>query len=139
MGRAVMRVTQRGVTLIELAVVLTALVLVAGLVLPSMLSSAMRARRIDAVTALSKLQAAQERHRSDHGVYSKTLPKGIGPRSAAGHYDIVMLEAQGEHFTAEAVARSDGPQAGDEVCARITLQIEQGFAQRGPLAACWNQ
>ena len=129
----------RGFTLVEVAVVLAVLGILASLVLPSAFSAASKGRRTDAVVALSRIQVAQEQHRSVHGSYAPAWAGTTGTRSELGHYDVVVLDVRADAFEAVAMARSDSAQARDEPCTRITLSVKEGFAQWGPSAQCWNQ
>ena len=129
----------RGFTLVEVAVVLAVLGILASLVLPSAFSAASKGRRTDAVLALGRIQMAQEQHRSAHGRYAPAWAGNAGARSELGHYDVVVLDVRADAFEAVAMARSDSPQARDEPCTRITLSVKEGFAQWGPSAQCWNQ
>ncbi len=52
--------------------------------------------------------------------------------SDARLYDIQLTEATPERYTAQAVARADGPQAGDTVCAQIVLTVVGGVPEHGP-------
>ena len=131
----------RGFTLVELMVAVTLACLLAGMAYPSFQSSASRARRIDAVAALTRVQIAQENFRANNGSYSQHLAGLRGaasPRSEAGAYDISLSNVSGEGYLATATARSDGPQAADDECARLTVNLSGGFSERGPTQRCWN-
>ena len=129
----------RGFTLVEVAVVLAVVGILASLVLPSAFGAAAKGRRTDAVLALGRIQMAQEQHRSVHGGYAPVGAGNTGVRSELGHYDVVVLDVRADAFEAVAMARADSPQARDEPCTRITLSVKEGFAQWGPSAQCWNQ
>lgn len=131
-----------GFTLIEVAVVVALVGIVAAIAWPSHLAHLQRARRADAVSALMRVQLAQEQYRIQNGLYAPTLAvlRGAGAeRSPEGLYDIVVQGASAEHFVVAAAARRDGPQAGDTACARLTLSLNQGMADFGPDARCWNR
>lgn len=131
---------RRGFTLVELLVVMAAAGVLAAIAWPSFASQLTKARRADATSALQQLDSAQARHHALHGCYATdagTLGAAGSPLSPQGLYRIELQPGPGDGFTAIARARADGAQAADRECATITLRVEQGFAQRGPSAACW--
>lgn len=131
-----------GVSLVEVCVALAVIGVLAAAAWPSHLGSLYRARRADAVAALTRLQAAQEQHRARTGDYSATL-SGLGSaarvRSDEGHYVLAIEAAEPGAVVLVATARGDGPQAGDTACPTLTLHLRQGFADAGPEARCWNR
>ncbi|MBK1615732.1 pilus assembly protein PilE [Rubrivivax gelatinosus] len=114
--------------------------ILAGIALPSWQGSLMKARRVDAVQALTRLQAAQERYRDEHGHYAATLEAlRIGTRSEAGHYTLTVEAESAVRYRALATPAAGGPQAGDADCAPLTLAVDSGFARSGPNRRCWNR
>jgi type IV pilus assembly protein PilE len=131
-----------GFTLVEIAVVLAVLAVLVTVTVPSAMGSLTKARRSDAVTALTRVQVAQERFRGHHGSYSGNPQSLIGaaaPRSEQGHYDIQLLSAQPDRYAASATARADSPQARDSECQQLTLSVVDGIAEHGPSLRCWNR
>lgn len=133
------RHTGRGFTIVELlvAVALAALLLTLGL--GSHRSHDLRVGRLDAVAALTKVQQAQEQHRSAHGLYAAELSALVGTAATSpqGRYAVRIDITGGEAYRATAVAQ--GAQARDTDCAMLTLEVRQGFAQAGPDAGCWRR
>jgi type IV pilus assembly protein PilE len=132
----------RGLTLVELTVVVALAGILAAIAIPSYLSHLAAARRADAVTALTRLQVAQEQHRAIHGLYAgelSALRGAVAGRSAQGLYRIELQPDGGDAYTARAVALADAAQAGDGACAALTLQVRSGIAQAGPSARCWGR
>jgi type IV pilus assembly protein PilE len=128
----------RGFTLVEVLVVLALVALLAGAALPAYRGQIHRAARADAVESLTRLQIAQERFRAAHGWYASRLALvGAGETSPQGHYRIALEPLGAEAYLARAEA--SGAQARDRECAVITLSVNQGFAQTGPDARCWNR
>ena len=131
-----------GFTLVECMTVCAVAAVLAALALPGYRSQSLRSGRIDAVAALTQLQAAQERHRSQHGRYAQdlaTLGLGAGGQAASpqGLYALT-LELQGpDAYLATAQAR--GSQAEDAHCSALTLAVASGFASEGPTPGCWQR
>ena len=131
-----------GFTLVELCVVLALAGVLATIAWPSFQSQLQRGRRADAVTALTRVQLAQESHRAHHGLYAAQLGALVGaaaPRSAEGLYDIELQARGGEGYEARATARAGTPAAADTGCARLVLRVQDGLADYAPSARCWNR
>jgi type IV pilus assembly protein PilE len=133
------RSTQRGFTLIECALVCAMVGILASVAVPSYRSQQLRAQRLDAVAALSRLQSAQEQHRTTHGIYASELQalRGVAAVSPQGHYTVALSTQGGESY--RATAHAAGAQAQDSRCGAITLEVKLGFAQTGPTSDCWNR
>ncbi len=131
----------RGFTLVELCMATAVAAVLAAVALPAYRSQQLQAGRVDAVAALTRLQQAQEQHRSAHGLYAGQLGalRGVGAVSPQGRYSVALALTGAEAYRATATARPDGPQAGDHACAALTLDVVQGFAQTGPTARCWQR
>lgn len=132
----------RGLTLIEVCIVLALVGLLAALAWPSLQAQMQRARRLDATAALTRMQFAQEQHRARFGVYGTELAALAGAgaaRSAEGHYELLLRDASAERVTLAARARADGAQRSDRECLEITLLLNQGQAEQGPASRCWSQ
>lgn len=129
-----------GYTLVEVAIVLSVAAILIGVAVPGALGMAQKSRRSDAVAALTRLQFAQERHHAAHGVYAADPRALIGASqvvSDARLYDIRLTEAAPDRYTAQAVARADGPQVRDTACAQIVLTVVGGVPEHGPTPDCW--
>lgn len=129
----------RGFTLVECAVVLAVVAILAAIVFPSWRGHALRAARLDGAQALTRLQAAQEQHRSLHGLYAGELSalQGVQRVSEQGRYTLAVQITGPESYLATAQAR--GAQVQDRECPALTLDVRAGFAQDGPNPRCWNR
>lgn len=139
-ARALSATWPRGFTLVECLVVCVLVGLAAAWVVPAARTHELRAGRLDAVQALTRLQMAQEHYRAAHGLYTSewNALQGAGPvLSAQGRYQL-SLQLQGPESYA-AIATATGAQTQDQPCGVLTLQVAQGFAQHGPRADCWNR
>lgn len=130
----------RGFTLVEVMTACALACALAAVALPAYQQSLTNARRGDAVSLLGRLQAAQERHRAQHGLYTADLGAlQVGARSDQGFYT-VAVELQGaEAYRAVATPAAGSPQAADTQCPVLELAVSIGFAQQGPAARCWNR
>jgi type IV pilus assembly protein PilE len=85
----------RGVTLIELLIVVVIVAILAALAIPTYNGYMQRARRVDAKTALEQLRASQEMRRAERGSYSADLTELRNTWGAqaptAGDYTITMV------------------------------------------------
>lgn len=129
----------RGFTLVESLIACAVAALLAGVALPSMQGQRLRAGRLDAVAALTRVQAAQEQHRSQLGLYAGNLNALglINPNSPQGLYAVRVQYAGPDSYRATATAL--GRQAQDTGCAVLTLDVNLGFPTEGPQAQCWQR
>ncbi|MFY9514335.1 MAG: type IV pilin protein, partial [Rubrivivax sp.] len=94
----------------------------------------------DAVAALTRVQAAQERLRAQHGLYSNDFGVlQVAATSSEGLYRLELELTGPDSYRARAIARADGAQAADHDCATLLLNVNSGFAQTGPSTRCWNR
>jgi type IV pilus assembly protein PilE len=128
-----------GYTLIECLVVCALVGTASTLVLVAGRQHELRAGRLDAVDALTRIQLAQEQHRALHGMYSADLSalRSAPALSRQGRYQLQVQRSAGESYTA--VATAQGPQSRDSACPALTLAVDQGYPQAGPSPACWNR
>ena len=88
---------KRGITLIELLIVVVIVAILAAIAIPMYNGYMQRARRVDAKTALEQLRASQEMRRAEKGKYSidltlTELRNTWGATGAtAGDYTITMV------------------------------------------------
>lgn len=129
----------RGFTLIEICLTLAVVGILAAVAWPSQQAQLQRARRMDAIGALTKLQLAQEQYRLRHGRYSAELTGLASGRSPEGLYLLAIADADADRVKLIARARADGPQQGDRECRELTLHLNQGLADAGPDGRCWNR
>ncbi len=131
---------QRGLTLVDLTVVLAIVAVLASMALPSYQAQIAKARRADAVAALTRVHAEQERFRAQHGSYALRLAAlGSASRNLSdqGHYGISLAAAHADNFIARARAADAGQR--DSGCGDLTLSVTDGVAVYGPSLRCWNR
>jgi type IV pilus assembly protein PilE len=131
-----------GFTLVEVSVVSAIVGLLAVAGWPSLSDYLTRARRADAVAALTKVQIAQEAFHAHHGLYAGQLSSLVGAAASAspqGLYAIVLRSDGPARYEALATARADGPMGGDVACAVMQLRVQDGLPDFGPTPRCWNR
>lgn len=115
----------RGLTLVELLVALALVALLASLAYPSHRGAVFRARRADALAALMQLQAAQERHRSQHPSYAGSVAAlGLPAVTPGGHYALTVSAAGAAGY--EAMASAQGDQTHDAMCRHLRAAVVGG-------------
>jgi type IV pilus assembly protein PilE len=139
--------SERGVTLFELLVVLVVVGVIAAFALPAYRQQMRRVHRAEAMTALQQLQGAEESHYQRHDTYtarvSEAPPDGLGlpPTTTSNKYAIsVALAADGQSFIATATPMPDGGQADDFDCLALSLDARGRRAVSGTADArnCWR-
>ena len=129
-----------GFTLIEVLTVCAVAGVLAGVALPSYQGQLQRSRRADAVAALTRLQWAQERAHAATGMYSDDLRAlHSAATSSEGLYSLAVELTGADGWRATATAVAGGAQAGDGACARLSVEVVQGFTRFGPSPDCWNR
>jgi len=132
---------QRGSTLIDVCAACVMGSVTMALALPSYQSYLERTRRGDAVSALQRVQQAQQSYIAKHGQYAlraNQLGEDIPEISDRGLYRIAMFSDGPYNFEARATALPDREQAKDPGCAQLTLRVTHGVVAYEPSARCWN-
>jgi type IV pilus assembly protein PilE len=121
-----------GFTLIEVLIVSVVLAVLAAVALPSFLDSLRKSRRAEAFTALSAVQQAQERWRSNNAAYSSNLtaaptatPPGLGlpATTTGGLYTVALTDTSATGYTVSAVAVTGKSQAADTACSTLAVRV----------------
>lgn len=138
-----------GFTLIDLLVSVGIAAVLAAIAYPSFEAQIHRARRADALVALTNVQMAEERWRANAASYGSLAQIGMASASTSGDYTLAVTapSANGYVVTAQAA----GAQARDTACRYLKLTVDNGHATQasGPQAdvanddvanrRCWGQ
>jgi type IV pilus assembly protein PilE len=132
-----MYIYQRGVTLVELMVVVVIIGILMSVAVPSYRQYTMRANRAEGHWTLLQASANQERFYLQNNTYATNgeltdpPPAGLGLPSTteSGFYDINITNADGAGFTV--VATAQGGQAEDTDCDVLSIN-ERGVRYGGP-------
>lgn len=112
---------RRGFTTLELLVAMSITAILAALVYPTFADQLVRARRLDAVVALSAAQQSQERWRANRTTYGSLADIGVAATSGAGHYALQVMAAGATGYQILASAR--GAQSRDAACRHLRLAV----------------
>ena len=145
-GDATMRTEHQGYSLIELLCVLTLIVTLAGMAIPTMQTLLQRVHRNEARLALLQIHTAQERRYAQRLRYAITLEQAddtgldLAPRSEHHRYDLQLhTSADAQTYRAEARPVHGGTQARDGACTLLWID-ELGRRGSEPTAGtdCWR-
>src|SRR5437899_10373492 len=131
----------RGVTLIELMVVLAIVAILASLAVGSYRRYVLRANRTDATAALLRIQVAEEKFFLQNNAYTTDLSAaGLGVPSPTpnGFYNLAVAGAPAIATSFKATATATGAQTQDTSCQTLTID-DQGLRNSAPSTTdCWR-
>ena len=137
----------RGVTLMELLVVVAIIGIIAAVAVPTYRQYLIRTNRAEAKIALLQLQTAEEKFYMQNNTFTANLtdaqPAGLGllNLTETGKYNIaVALGADGQTYVATATPAAGGGQTDDAACANFTITQRGTRGVSGPkgVQACWR-
>ncbi len=130
----------RGFTLIELMIGIFVVGVLLAVAYPSFVDQMRKSRRADAIAALTALQQAQERWRSNNLAYANFNTAGAGnepnglrlpPHSAAGYYSLTIDGLSETAYTLVATANQDNSQSQDGTCRQVGVRASNGVLTYG--------
>lgn len=129
----------RGVTLMELLIVIVVVSILASIAIPSYRNYLIRTQRTDATAALLRLAAAQEKFYLQNNTYTTELGNAglnLGTTSEHGWYTINVAVATNTGFRATATPVAGGAQASDAHCA--SFSINETGRRDATNTDCWR-
>lgn len=129
----------RGFTILELLITVVVLAIIVAVALPSFMDSIRKGRRSEAFAALSALQQAQERWRSNNPTYAAALSDvGISSSTTGpgGYYTLAITTNTATAYEVKATAVSGTSQIKDGSCANLGVQVTGGNIKYASCAAC---
>lgn len=129
---------RRGFTLIEIMIAVAIVAIVAAIALPSFLDSVRKSRRADAFTAITTVQQAQERWRSNRAEYAtnaqlalgvSAVPPGLGltAMTSSGYYTLALSAgSSATEYAVVATAVAGKSQDQDGGCKVLGVRIRGG-------------
>lgn len=133
----------RGITLIELMIVVAIMGILAVVAYPSYLDYVRKARRADTQTALFELTQFMERYYTTNGRYvdaggnAPTLPFNEAPKEGDDkYYDLQLINVTATQYTLQAVPKNT---MSDDECGSLRLGSTGATSSTGSADAdlCW--
>ena len=131
----------RGITLLELMIVVVVLALLVTIAVPNYFEFSARAKRAEAKAALLQIATNQEREYLQNNQYTPDMQR-LGfelsgcNESASGAYDICIDDADSNNFTASASWKLGGAEEGK--CRLFTID-GRGVKRSDPWLDCWTR
>ncbi len=129
----------RGFTLIELMMAVVIIGVLAAIAYPTFMDAIRKSRRSDGFAALTAVQQAQERWRSNKAAYADNAkltlvhPDGLGlvATSSSGYYGIALSGDSATGYVATATAVSGRSQTDDSSCGKLAVRMNGGDLSYG--------
>ncbi len=136
-----LRKHMRGITLIELMIVVVVVSILAAIAFPNYQEFSARAKRNEARAALLRLATNQERFYLNNNTFTQNLTSlGFGSTptwtTETGYYEIEVTAADASNFTATATYLLGGSEAGK--CGSFTID-GRGSQTSDPDTNCWSR
>ena len=137
------RARQRGVTLLELMIVLVIVGILASVAFPAYRDYVDRAKRAEGKTLLSEIQARQERYYFDNNSYT-TDATGLGykdakPLSSEGNYSLESIAVGDTGKIATSYRLTINPKVSNKTCNRLMLDSKGVRDSETHNPVCWSK
>tara|TARA_E500000178_G_C16645393_1_gene583889 strand:+ start:143 stop:556 length:414 start_codon:yes stop_codon:yes gene_type:complete len=131
----------RGMTLIELMVVVAIVAILASVALPTWNSQVQKSRRADARNTLILVRVEQEKYRADNGSYASSMSAlglGIYNSTSRDYYNVSIVSSSATAFVASAAPNANGGQSGDS-CGTFAINQSglDGSGEYASISDCW--
>ena len=131
----------RGMTLIELMVVVAIVAILASVALPAWNSQVQKSRRADARNTLILVRVEQEKYRADNGSYASSMSAlglGIYNSTSRDYYNVSIVSSSATAFVASAAPNANGGQSGDS-CGTFAINQSglDGSGEYASISDCW--
>jgi type IV pilus assembly protein PilE len=132
---------QKGMTLVELLIVVVIVAILATIALPSWNSQVQKARRADARNTLMVVQVEQEKYRADNGSYASSMSDlGLSAYNSTSrdYYNVSIVSSSATAFVASAAPNTNGGQNGDS-CGTFAINQSglDGSGSYASISDCW--
>ena len=114
-----------GFTLIELMIAVAVVGILLAVALPSFLDSIRKGRRAEAFAALSAIQQAQERWRSNNALYGTLSNLTIASSTSGGNFTLAVTANTATGYEATADGSGSG-QRNDGQCTKLSVRVDRG-------------
>ena len=131
----------RGMTLIELMVVVAIVAILASVALPTWNTQVQKSRRADARNTLILVRVEQEKYRADNGSYASSMSAlglGIYNSTSRDYYNVSIVSSSATAFVASAAPNANGGQSGDS-CGTFAINQSglDGSGEYASISDCW--
>mgnify|MGYP001210325993 FL=1 len=131
----------RGMTLVELMVVVAIVAILASVALPTWNSQVQKSRRADARNTLILVRVEQEKYRADNGSYASSMSAlglGIYNSTSRDYYNVSIVSSSATAFVASAAPNANGGQSGDS-CGTFAINQSglDGSGEYASISDCW--
>ena len=131
----------RGMTLVELLIVVSVVAILASVALPSWNLQVQKARRADARNTLMLVQIEQGKYRADNGSYTSSMSAlGLSAYNSTSrdYYNVSIVSSSATAFVASAAPNTNGGQNGDS-CGTFAINQSgpDGSGSYASVSDCW--
>ena len=131
----------RGMTLVELMVVVAIVAILASVALPAWNSQVQKARRADARNTLMLVKVEQEKYRADNGSYASSMSAlGLSTYNSTSrdYYNVSLVSRSANAFVASAAPNANGSQNSDS-CGTFAINQSgpDGSGSYASITDCW--